>query len=375
MVKLLGKSGKMKDFIHKNHLQIFTGKRILITGNTGFKGSWLSIMLLELGAEVFGYALEAPRAEDNFNRCKLARAYKHKNGDIRYAEKFKKYVNECRPEFVFHLAAQALVLPSYENPADTFATNVVGTAHVMDAVRQCESVKVFINVTSDKCYDNKEWVWGYRENDPMGGKDPYSASKACAELLFASYQHSFFNNSSTRLASVRAGNVIGAGDWSEYRIVPDFFRAYQAKKTLIIRNPQATRPWQHVLEPLTGYLHLAARLYQQKDNAFDGGWNFGPKTNTHQSVATLLDELRIEPSLKKVKIKHQPSKLHESEYLKLDISKATSKLGWQPLLDFEETIDLTRDGYLEELHLNGNLYDLRVAQIHRYASYCNPVNL
>lgn len=359
----------MKSFIQQNHLQVFKGKRILITGDTGFKGSWLSILLLELGAEVFGYALDPTSSDDNFVRCKLQKAFKHKKGDIRDAAAFKRFLNEVKPEFVFHLAAQALVLPSYENPVDTFSTNVLGTATILDAIRAQDSVRVCINVTSDKCYENREWVWGYRENDPMGGKDPYSASKGCAELVFASFYHSFFKQSNTRMATVRAGNVIGAGDWSPFRIVPDFFRAYRQQHALIIRNPSATRPWQHVLEPLTGYLNIAAQLYLQNDNTLDGAWNFGPQTNTHKSVEALLNELKQDPSLKKVKIKHKASPLHESEFLKLDITKATSKLGWQPLLNFEETIDLTRDGYLEEIHLQGNLYDLRVAQIHRYASY------
>lgn len=260
----------------KNSYQgIFNNKKVLITGDTGFKGSWLAIWLLELGADVYGYALPPKTRLDNFVVAGLDKKINHQTGDIRNKENLQKYFNEVKPDFAFHLAAQPLVLESYSNPHYTFDTNLMGTVNFFESVRNTDSVKAALNITSDKCYKNNNWVWGYRENDPMGGKDPYSASKGCSELITDSYLNSFFINSECNIASVRAGNVIGAGDWADYRIVPDYFRAMQSNKKLVVRNPNATRPWQHVLEPLTGYLLLASKLFTNKK--FCGGWNFGPK--------------------------------------------------------------------------------------------------
>src|SRR5260221_6028304 len=257
--------GRMENLVGmKNHFKgVFGNRRILITGDTGFKGSWLSICLKELGAKVYGYALPAKTQMDNFVRTGLSQKIVHQDGDVVDFDSFLAFAREADPEIVFHLAAQPLVIYSYENPRETYQTNVMGTVNFLEVVRKLPSVKVAINVTSDKCYENKEWFWGYRENDPIGGRDPYSSSKGCSELITAAYIYSFFQNeiSKTSLASARAGNVIGGGDWATDRIVPDFFRALLKGEELVVRNPDNTRPWQHVLEPLSGYLQLAATLF------------------------------------------------------------------------------------------------------------------
>jgi CDP-glucose 4,6-dehydratase len=360
-----GKSGKMDLFGN-----VFAGKRILVTGDTGFKGSWLCIWLKSLGADVYGYALPPKTVKDNFVTTGLAEKITHQDGDIRDLEKMKTFFQKVNPEIVFHMAAQPLVLYSYENPVETFSTNVMGTVHLFECVKATPSVKVVLNITSDKCYDNKEWVWGYRENDPMGGKDPYSASKGCAELVFNSYLHSFFQKpGSPAMASGRAGNVIGGGDWAADRIIPDVFRAVESHSDLTVRNPQATRPWQFVLEPIYGYMKLAEKLLADPQR-FSGGWNFGPLDNNNYSVADLLDQLK-----KKVKLKtsypENGEKPHEAHLLKLDISKAVTLLKWQPLLNFEQTLDFTIEGYMAEIEGNKNLYEARVAQINAYTAHFN----
>ncbi len=346
--------------------QTYKGKKVLITGNTGFKGSWLSITLLELGAEVYGYALEPKSNQDNFVTCNLESKYKQVYADIRNKEKLLNTFREIEPEIVFHLAAQPLVLESYLNPVETFDVNKMGTVNLLEAVKQCESVKVAINVTSDKCYDNKEWIWGYRENEAMGGKDPYSASKGCSELITASYIQSFFSDKNSCLvASARAGNVIGGGDWAENRIVPDFFKAFQKKETLYIRNPHATRPWQFVLEPLFGYITLAAELLKQ-GKILQGGWNFGPLSNTHKTVGDLIQAIQENPVYKSITINYTQPDFHEASFLKLDITKATTQLNWKPLLNFEQTMQFTIDGYTYELDKENNVYDKRVNQLKAY---------
>ncbi len=346
----------------------FQGKRVLVTGDTGFKGSWMCIWLKNLGAEVFGYALPPKTDKDNFVTTNLANKMVHQDGDIRDLESMKAFFQKVKPEIVFHMAAQPLVLHSYQNPVETFSTNVMGTVHLFECVRETPSVRVVINVTSDKCYDNKEWVWGYRENDPMGGKDPYSASKGCAELVFSSYWHSFFQKpGSPAMASGRAGNVIGGGDWAENRIIPDVFRAVESNTTLLVRNPRATRPWQFVLEPVYGYMKLAEKLLANPQK-YSGGWNFGPLDNDNYSVADLLNQV-------KTKVKLQTSypegrdNFHEAHLLKLDISKAVSILKWQPLLNFEQTVDFTINGYMTEIEGNRNLFEARAAQIEAYAAH------
>ncbi|MDQ8004334.1 MAG: CDP-glucose 4,6-dehydratase [Pedobacter sp.] len=346
--------------------EIYKGKRVLITGHTGFKGSWLAIWLKELGAEVYGYALAPSSNMDNFVTCDLETEVNHRIGDVRDGEHLKKYFAEVQPDFAFHLAAQPLVLASYQDPVGTFDTNLMGTVNFFEAVRATSSIKVAVNVTTDKCYDNKEWVWGYRENDPMGGKDPYSASKGCSELITSSYLESFFKQSGTcNIASARAGNVIGGGDWAPDRIIPDYFRAYQKGQKLEIRNPYATRPWQHVLEPLSGYLNLGAELFL-KGKEFSGGWNFGPEDMSNYSVKDLIDEILLLDSTAGYVIPENTVKLHEAVLLKLDISKAASSLKWKPVLGFKETVAFTLEGYLADIEDNISVYIKRRKQIEEY---------
>ena len=344
----------------------FNGKKILITGDTGFKGSWLCTWLNELGAEVHGYALPPKRPHDNFVKTNLGNIIHHFDGDIRNGDQLKKIFNQVKPEIAFHLAAQSLVLPSYSAPAETFETNILGTVNFFEAIRHVDSVKVALNVTSDKCYQNNEWIWGYRESDPMGGHDPYSASKGCSELITTSYTKSFFHTGDCLIASARAGNVIGGGDWAEHRIIPDVFRAYFSNQDLVIRNPNATRPWQFVLEPIFGYLKLAQTLYQ-KGQSFSGGWNFGPIPGRDYSVGDVIHAIRRSIPELKYKPDQNDYKPHEAGLLKLDISKALTNLDWRPLLKFEDTIEFTSHGYLSEKD-PGDLYQSRVNQIKNFVS-------
>lgn len=352
---------------------IFNKKKVLITGDTGFKGSWLAIWLHELGAEVFGYALPPKTNNDNFVVTELNEKIKHIDGDIRDLESLTKFFNSVNPDFAFHLAAQPLVLESYSNPHYTFETNLIGTVNFFEAVRSCKSVKAALNITSDKCYKNNDWVWGYRENDPMGGKDPYSASKGCSELITDSYINSFFHSSECNVASVRAGNVIGAGDWAEYRIVPDYFRALKTNKKLEVRNPNATRPWQHVLEPLSGYLLLASKLFE--DKKYSGGWNFGPKDEMNFSVQALLNEISKKHKSVNIVLNNDKNKPYEAHILKLDISKAVFELGWKPVLSFSETIRLTVEGYLNDIDKKVNPYKNRVNTINEFLKIKAEQNL
>ena len=353
---------------------IYKNKKVLITGDTGFKGSWLSIWLKELGADVYGFALPPKREEDNFVKCKLNEKIHHLDGDIRDLNNLKKYFHEIQPDFAFHLAAQPLVLESYKNPHYTFETNIMGTVNFFEAIQNTKSVKVALNITSDKCYKNNEWVWGYRENDSMGGKDPYSASKGCSELVTDAYLNSFFlKDSHCVIASARAGNVIGGGDWADYRIVPDFFRAIKKNEKLIIRNPNATRPWQHVLEPLSGYLLLASKLYSE-GNKFSGGWNFGPLDQANHTVSELIDAIVKYYSKGVVVFDDASEKLHEANLLKLDISKAIWNLQWKPVLSFNETVELTVDGYNDEMK-SGDVYSKRVRQIYKYLEIGQKKNI
>ena len=327
---------------------IYRDKKVLITGDTGFKGSWMALWMLELGADVYGYALPPERDEENFVVCELEKKVQHTDGNVKDLETIIHVFNEIQPDIVFHLAAQSLVLESYQNPQETIYTNVMGTVNFFEAVRLTPSVKVAINVTSDKCYKNKEWIWGYRENDRMGGKDLYSASKSASEIITSSYISAFFSDDGTaNVASVRAGNVIGAGDWAENRIIPDYFRAKKTNTELVIRNPNATRPWQHVLEPLSGYMHLASELYNV-GKTFQGGWNFGPRDTMNRTVAELIEEIVKHDSNTDVVYDNSEDNL-EANLLKLDISKAVSQLNWMPVLDFEETVKVTAESYLSDL--------------------------
>ncbi len=352
---------------------VFHGKRVLITGDTGFKGSWLAIWLLEMGAEVYGYALPPKTEKDNFVTTDLSSRITHENGDIRDLAHFSTFFNKVKPDIAFHLAAQPLVLESYEDPETTFSTNLMGTVNFFEAVRKSESVKAAIIITSDKCYQNNEWVWGYRESDPMGGKDPYSASKGASEIITSSYLSSFFNKNNTpNIASARAGNVIGGGDWADNRIVPDFFRAVQRNETLKIRYPKATRPWQHVLEPLSGYLLLGAKLFSE-GKSFSGGWNFGPLGDVHHTVESLINKMIHKLGHGNFKSVADQEKLHEAHLLNLDISKAIHFLNWNPTLNFDETVSFTVQGYKNEIE-EKDVYESRVEQIRTFVERSSKRN-
>jgi CDP-glucose 4,6-dehydratase len=347
---------------------VYKGKKVLVTGDTGFKGSWMCIWLRELGAEVYGYALPPLTDQDNFVTTGLASHIHHQDGDIRDRDAVQAFFDKVKPDVAFHLAAQPLVIESYHNPHYNFETNLMGTVNFFEAVRACDTVKVAVNVTTDKCYQNNEWIWGYRENDPMGGDDPYSASKGCSELITHSYLRSFFSKEgSAHVASGRAGNVIGGGDWADNRIIPDIMRAYRSGQAVEIRNAASVRPWQFVLEPVYGYLKLGEKLLSH-GKEFSGGWNFGPAAYENYSVGDVVEELRRTIPAVRIESPRTSEKRHEAGLLKLDITKAVNLLGWKPRLDFEQTIRFTLEGYLEELSGSGDLYKSRVEQIKKYCS-------
>ncbi len=318
------------------------GKKIFITGHTGFKGSWLCLWLHRLDANVTGYALKPPTNPSLFELCRIDKFVHTTIADIRDGALLTKAMQAAEPEVVIHMAAQPLVRDSYKIPVETYAINVMGTVNLFEAVRATKSVKSVINVTTDKCYENKEWVWGYRENEPMGGYDPYSNSKACSELVTAAFRSSYFNEKDyathgVAIASARAGNVIGGGDWAADRLIPDFIRAILIKEKIVIRNPQAIRPWQHVLEPLSGYLMLAQKLVSEGP-CFSGGWNFGPDDSDAKPVAWLVDRLCVKWGNGASYLLDKGTHPHEASYLKLDCSKAKTELGWHPRWDLENAI-------------------------------------
>jgi len=325
--------------------QFWQGKRVFVTGHTGFKGAWLSLWLQRLGAQVTGYAL-APQCPSLFETAAVGQGMESVTGDIRDAAALLHAVQAARPEIVLHLAAQALVRASYDDPVGTYSTNVMGLVHLLEAVRQVGGIRAVVNVTSDKCYENKEWLWGYREGDALGGHDPYSNSKGCAELVTAAYRNSFFNpkNYSAHglaLATARAGNVIGGGDWAVDRLVPDVVRALARGQEVRLRNPQAVRPWQHVLEPLRGYLLLAERLYE-RGPAFAEAWNFGPAPADARPVLWIAETLIRLWGVDACAVQCAPELQHEAQleahYLRLDSSKATASLGWQPRWSLEQSL-------------------------------------
>ena len=322
--------------------QFWKGRRVFITGHTGFKGGWLAFWLTEMGADVHGFSL-APETDDNlFETIKLQRRLAgHTIGDIRDANQLLNAMQSSGAEVVFHLAAQPLVRYSYRNPVETYATNVMGTINLFEAVRQCASVQAVVNITTDKCYENREWLWGYRESEPLGGEDPYSSSKACAELVSSAYRNSFFAQSDVSMATVRAGNVIGGGDWAEDRLLPDFLRAIDNGETLTIRSPDAVRPWQHVLEPLSGYLILAQQLIEQ-GTPFARAWNFGPSDDDARTVEWVVKALmQLCPNNGwNIDKSAQP---HEAHQLRLDSSMAKSLLGWRPQWDLSTALRQTVD--------------------------------
>ena len=326
---------------------VFRGRRVLVTGDTGFKGSWLSLWLHSLGAEVYGYALAPRLSNDHFNALGLRSVITHRDGDIRELERLKDFFGVARPEFVFHLAAQALVRRSYADPKETFDTNVGGSVNLLECVRCTPSVRSLVYVTSDKCYENYEWVWGYRETDRLGGRDPYSASKAAAELLFSAYQSSYFDaRDECGVASVRAGNVIGGGDWSEDRIVPDCIRSLSQSRPVILRRPGATRPWQHVLEPLSGYLMLAEKMFDEPKK-YSGSWNFGPRTEASRSVEDLAREVTDAWGEDKtaIQVLSSANDPHEAGLLRLNCDKAELQLNWRPRWGFVRTVRETVGWY------------------------------
>ena len=343
------------------------GKKVFLTGHTGFKGGWLSLWLTSMGAEVTGYAL-APNTTPNLFDVLAIDSLIEKShiADIRDLASLQKAMLEAKPDVVIHMAAQPLVRYSYANPVETYATNVMGTVHVLESTRAINTVCATVIVTTDKCYENKEWVWGYRENEPMGGFDPYSNSKGCAELVTSAYRQSYFSdsNSTNQVASARAGNVIGGGDWSEDRLIPDAIKAFEANLPLMIRNPLATRPWQHVLEPLSGYLILAQALYEQ-GSSFASGWNFGPRDEDNRSVQEVIDLLIsgwVETALWEKEGSEQP---HEANLLKLDCSKARSQLGWTPKWDLETATQKIVQ-WQRAYKAKENMQEVSLAQINQY---------
>ncbi|MBL8506405.1 MAG: CDP-glucose 4,6-dehydratase [Methylobacillus glycogenes] len=345
------------------------GKRVFLTGHTGFKGSWLSLWLQSMGAELSGFALTPPTEPSLFEIAKVGEGMRSYTGDIRDIEALQAALIESRPEIVIHMAAQPLVRYSYDHPVETYATNVMGTIHLLESLRKLDTVRAIVNVTTDKCYENKEWAWGYREHEPMGGYDPYSNSKACAELVTSAYRSSFFNPESyadhgVALASARAGNVIGGGDWAKDRLIPDIINAFSQGRTVSIRNPQAIRPWQHVMEPLRGYLMLAERLYEQ-GAAFAEGWNFGPNDIDAKPVEWIVRKLADKWGTgASWKVEHDAA-LHEANYLKLDISKARAQLGWEPQLNLDAALGLIVDWYRGY----NNQTDMRALVLQQLAMY------
>ena len=344
--------------------KFWQAKRVFLTGHTGFKGSWLSLWLQNLGAEVTGYALEAPTTPSLFNVAKVGHTMTSNIADIRDLAALKSAMLSVQPQIVIHMAAQPLVRYSYQNPVETYSTNVMGTVNLLDAVCCTQSVKSVVVVTTDKCYENKESLWGYREEEPMGGFDPYSNSKGCAELVTAAYRDSFLKQKGVAVATARAGNVIGGGDWAEDRLVPDILRAFEQKEPVLIRNPHATRPWQHVLEPLSGYLTLAEYLYED-GQAYAGGWNFGPNFDDARPVQWIVENMvsswgngaswRIDGRV-------QP---YEANHLQLDISKAKSLLTWHPRWPLQKALQVSVEWH-KEWQSGSDMKATTLSQIEQY---------
>lgn len=351
------------------NVSFWQGKRVFLTGHTGFKGSWLSLWLQSMGSEIRGFSLPAPTDPALFHEARVADGMDSQQGDIRNFDELHKSLAEFRPEIVIHMAAQSLVRLSYDTPVETYATNVMGTVHLFEAIRKTGGIKAVVNITTDKCYENREWVWGYRENERMGGADPYSNSKGCAELVTSSFRHSFFNEKNHHehgcaLASVRAGNVIGGGDWALDRLIPDTLRAFEKKQAVEIRFPDAVRPWQHVLEPLCGYLMLAEQLYVH-GTEYAEAWNFGPDDTDARPVQWIVEKManiwgegadwNVDPG----------THPHEAGYLKLDCSKATTGLDWHPVWGLEEALERIVDWHKAWLG-GGDMREKTLAEITDY---------
>ena len=346
--------------------EFWKNKNVLVTGHTGFKGSWLSLWLQSMGARVSGYALPPPTQPSLFETANVANGMQSVEGDIRDLAGLTRQIEACKPEIIIHMAAQALVRYSYDSPVETYATNVMGTVNVLEAARHSDSVRVVLNITSDKCYDNKEWIWAYRENEPMGGHDPYSSSKGCAELVAEAYRKSYFSGDASPcvVASARAGNVIGGGDWATDRLIPDIIRAFTQSSTVVIRSPDAIRPWQHVLEPLNGYLTLVEKLWEQGQQ-FAGGWNFGPAEQGARPVQWIVSRM-IEAwgEGASYELDARPQ-VHEANYLKLDSSKAHSLLGWSPRLELSQALQWLTEWY-KVCEQGEDMHDYTLSQIRAY---------
>ena len=356
---------------------IYKDKRVLITGHTGFKGSWLCTWLLDLGATVAGYSVDIPTEPSHFGALGLSSQIEHFQGDVRNKSSLDEAMNQFRPDIVFHLAAQSLVRKSYENPVLTFETNSMGTLNFLDCLRNQPSVIATILITSDKCYENVEWLWGYRENDSLGGKDPYSASKACAEIISKVYMESFFKEKGPSVATTRAGNVIGGGDWALDRIVPDCVRAWSKDEKVLIRNPSATRPWQHILEPLSGYLVLGQKLFQGNPEVKNQSFNFGPPAKVNQSVGELITGMAQYWQGAEWKFEQEvDSGKPESTLLKLNCDKALQILQWSAVLDFSETIRMTGKWYQTFYNQGSNSIAATTSrQIEEYTEKAARLNL
>jgi CDP-glucose 4,6-dehydratase len=352
-----------KGKIDKN---FWKGKKVFLTGHTGFKGSWLSLWLQDMGVLVKGYSLEVNTNPALFTHANVAAEMQSEIGDIRNLEQLTESMVSFSPDILIHMAAQPLVRLSYQEPVDTYTTNVIGTVNVLEAARKCSNLKAIVSVTTDKCYENKEWEWGYRENEPMGGHDPYSSSKGCAELVTSAYRRSFFSSKDTAsLASARAGNVIGGGDWAEDRLIPDILRAFEKLEPVVIRNPLSTRPWQHVLEPLSGYLVLAQELFINGDE-FAEGWNFGPKDEDCKPVSWILDQMVNSWGNGASWELDKNNNPHESVFLKLDCSKSSNRLKWNPKWNLQLTLKSIVDWH--QLYSNGgDLKEQCLKEINTYS--------
>jgi len=345
------------------------GRRVFLTGHTGFKGSWLCLWLQSMGAQVIGYALAPPTNPSLFDIADVASGMTSVIGDIRDLSKLQAVITEHQPEVVIHMAAQPLVRYSYQNPVETYSTNVMGTVNLLEAVRNTSSVKAVVNITTDKCYENREWAWGYRENEPMGGFDPYSNSKGCAELVSAAYRSSFFNANNyvqhgVAIATVRAGNVIGGGDWAQDRLIPDILSAFEQGRKVAIRNPHAVRPWQHVMEPLRGYLMLAERLFE-RGPTFGEAWNFGPNDEDAKPVEWIVKEMALIWGADAQWTVDSGEHPHEAHYLKLDISKARSRLDWYPALRLNDALALIIE-WSKQCAAGADMRQLSIAQLQYY---------
>lgn len=353
--------------------KVYKNKKVLITGNTGFKGAWLSLWLKQLDAEVYGISDKIPSNPSLFEIANLENEVNHYFADIRNLEQVSKIINKISPDFIFHLAAQPIVKLSYDDPIDTMSSNIMGTANILESLRKSDFECTAIMITSDKCYDNVEWEWGYKETDPLGGKDPYSASKGAAEIIIKSYYESFFKSDSPRIkvSAVRAGNVIGGADWAANRLVPDMFRSWSEGNTVSIRSPYSTRPWQHVLEPLSGYLQCGAELYNEKK--LNGiSFNFGPNSDQNKTVLDLLNEISLHWEVSKNEELFKIEKVetfHEAGLLKLNCDRALHYLNWKPTMNFDETVQFTASWYNTFYNKsNVNMFDFTNNQIEEYTN-------